>query len=59
MPEKLNGEYLDMYKGTQSEVISTNRFDENSDFCKTCLGKEDITRLKWKKGFLYQSKDIW
>ena len=27
--EKLKGEYLDMYKGIQSEVISITRFDEN------------------------------
>ena len=31
MPEELKGEYLDMYIGIQSEVISTTRFDENSD----------------------------
>ena len=30
-PEKLKGEYLDVYKGTQSEILSTTRFDENSD----------------------------
>ena len=27
MPEKLKGEYLDMYKGIQSKVISTTRFE--------------------------------
>ena len=26
-PEKLKGEYLDMYKGIQSEILSTTRFD--------------------------------
>ena len=30
-PEKLRGDYLDKYKGIQSEVINTTRFDENSD----------------------------
>ena len=30
-PEKLKGDYLDMYEGIQSEKISTSRFDENSD----------------------------
>ena len=30
-PEKLKEEYLDMYKGIQSEILSTTRFDENSD----------------------------
>ena len=27
--EKLKGQYLDLNKGIQSEVISTMRFDEN------------------------------
>ena len=43
-PEKLKGEYLDMYKGIQSEVISNTRFDENSDLSTMYLGKIDITR---------------
>ena len=30
-PKKFKSVYLDMYKGTQSEVISTTRFDENAD----------------------------
>ena len=30
-PEKLKGEYLDLYEGIQTELISTTRFDENSD----------------------------
>ena len=34
-PEKWKGEYLDMYKGIQSEVISTTRSDENSDLSTT------------------------
>ena len=29
-PEKFIEEYLDLYKGIQSEIISTTRFDENS-----------------------------
>ena len=29
-PEKLKGDYLDMYDGIHSEVISTTRFYENS-----------------------------
>ena len=45
-PEKLKGEYLDMYKGIQSEVISTTRFDENSDlntkFAKIYLKMQGI-----------------
>ena len=41
-PEK--GEYLDMYKGIQLEVISTTRFDENSDLSTTYLGRIDVAR---------------
>ena len=43
-PEKSKGEYLDMYEGIQTEVISTTRFDENSDLCTTYLGRIDTTR---------------
>ena len=43
-PEKLKGEYLDMYKGIQKEVISTTRFDENSDLITTYLGRIDMIR---------------
>ena len=34
-PGKLRGDYLDIYKGIQSEVISITRFDENSDLSTT------------------------
>ena len=33
-----------MYEGIQSEVISTTRFDENSDLSTTYLGRIDTTR---------------
>ena len=60
MPEELKGEYLDMYKGIQSEVINTTGHDKNLDWSTTYLGRVDITRVrsKWNKGFLYQNKDI-
>ena len=45
MQEKLNGEYLDMCKGTQSEVISTTIFDENSDLSITWYGRVDMKRV--------------
>ena len=48
-PEKLKGEYLDMFKGIWSEVISTARFDENSDLSTTYLGRVDITRASKTK----------
>ena len=35
--EKLKGEYLDVYEGIQSEILSTTRFDENSDLNMTYL----------------------
>ena len=31
-PEKLREDYLDMYEGIQLDVISTTKYDENSDF---------------------------
>ena len=43
-PEKLKEEYLDIYKGIQTEILSTTRFDENSDLSTTYLGRVDITR---------------
>ena len=43
-PEKLKGEYLDMYEGIQSEVMSTTRFDENLDLSTIYLGRIGTTR---------------
>ena len=44
-PEKLRGHYLDMYEGIQSKVISTTRFDKNSDLSTTYLGRINTTRV--------------
>ena len=44
IPDKLRGEYLDMYEGVQSEVLSTTRFDENSDLSMAYLAQIDMTR---------------
>ena len=44
MLEKLRGEYLDIYYGIQSEILSTTRFDENSDLSTTYLGRIDTSR---------------
>ena len=38
MPQKLQEEYMDIYEGIQSEIVSFNRFDENSDLSTTYLG---------------------
>ena len=45
-PEKLREDYLDMYKGIQSEVITTTRFDKGSDLSMTYVGRGDITRAR-------------
>ena len=42
--EKLKREYLEVYKGIQSEILSTTRFDENSDLSTTYLGKVNTTK---------------
>ena len=41
-PHILKEEYLDVYKGIQSEIVNTTRFDGNSDLCTTYLGKSDM-----------------
>ena len=38
-----------MYKGIQSEVISTTRFDESSDLSTTYLDRIDIPRARKMK----------
>ena len=38
-PQKLQEEYLDAYEGIQSDIVSLNGFDENSDISTTYLGK--------------------
>ena len=45
MPQKLGEEYLDIYDGIQSEILSTTIFDENSDLSTTYLGKADMTKV--------------
>ena len=53
-PEKLKGEYLDVYEGIQSEILSTTRFDENSDLSTTYLGKADTfknSKIKAEESF--------
>ena len=43
-PEKLIAEYLDVYEGVYADVISTDRFDEDTDLSTTYLGQVDMTR---------------
>ena len=37
MPQKLHEEYMNIYEGIQSEIVSATRFDENTDFSTTYL----------------------
>ena len=45
VPQNLQEEYLDVYEGIQSDIVSSSRFDENSDISTTYLGK-----IECKKG---------
>ena len=50
----LKEEYLDVYKGIQSEILNTTRFDENSDLSTTYLGKSGRSKndkLKAEESF--------
>ena len=38
-PQKLQEEYMDIYEGIHSDIVSSSRFDENSDISTTYLGK--------------------
>ena len=54
-PQSLQDEYLDVYEGIQSDIVSSNRFDENSDISITYLGqighKESQDKLKAEESF--------
>ena len=43
-PHLLKEEYFDTYKGIQSEIVNTTRFDEISDLSTTYLGKSDRSK---------------
>ena len=43
-PDKLKAENLDVYEGVYAEVISTDRFDEDTDLSTRYLGQLDMTR---------------
>ena len=40
----LKEEYLNVYEGIQSEIVSTARFDENYNLSTTYLGKSDRSK---------------
>ena len=53
--QNLQEEYLDVYEGIQSDIVSSNRFDENSDISMTYLGqiehKGNQNKLKAEESF--------
>ena len=54
MPQKLQEEYMDIYEGILSEIVSSNRFDKNSDISTTNLGRvdrENKHKLKAEESF--------
>ena len=53
-PQKLQEEYMDIYEGIHSEIVSSNRFDKNSNISTTYLGrvgKENQHKLKAEESF--------
>ena len=53
--QDLQDEYLAVYEGIQSGIVSSSRFDENSDISKTYLGRigheESQNKLKAEESF--------
>ena len=43
-PDKLKMEYLDVYEGVYAEIVSSDRFDEDTDLSTMYLGQIDMTR---------------
>ena len=43
-PNKLKADYLDVYEGVYAEVISTDRFGEDTDLSTTYLGQVNMAR---------------
>ena len=59
-PEKLKNEYLDVYEGVYLEVISTDKFDEDTDISTTYLGQVDMTintEVKAEENFPITARD--
>ena len=53
--QNLQTEYLDVHEGVQSDIVSSSRFNENSDISMTYLGKtgqeESQDKLKTEESF--------
>ena len=43
-PNKLKLEYLDVYKSVYAEIVSSDRFDKDTDLSTTYLGQIDMIR---------------
>ena len=54
-PQKLQKEYMDIYEGIHSDIVSSNRFDENSDISTIYLGmienRRNQDKLKAEESF--------
>ena len=54
-PQNLKDKYLDVYEGIQLDIVSSNRFDKNSDISMTYLGRighmESQDKLKAEESF--------
>ena len=46
--QKLQEEYMDIYEGIHSDIVSSSQFNENSDISATYLGKIQNNRDKLK-----------
>ena len=59
--QNLQDEYLDVYEGIQSDIVSSSRFDENSDISMTYLGRiaheESQNKLKAEESFPLSEND--
>ena len=55
IPQNLQDEYLDVYEGIQSDIVSSSRFDANSDISTMYVGKiehrESQDKLKAEESF--------
>ena len=50
----MHEEYLDVYEGIQSEIVSATRFDENSHLSTAYLGRVDMgsnSKLRAEESF--------
>ena len=43
-PNRLKAEYLDVYEGVYAEIVSSDKFDEDTDLSTMYLGQIDMTR---------------